>query len=287
MPSTTQPARDRSALLGLALCLITGCATAQGGGHPTPFRASPPPPASPALLRALGAQPLASAPERAPPDLDQHVSGRAHRCALRLSDSSAWCWGDNDHGQLGDGSLVSRPTPAPALYIRDAVALAASRDHTCALLNDGDIWCWGSNDLGQLGDGSTATRPTPSQTPPLPLPARALSAQADQVCALLTDGAVWCWGRGSAADPSPMDGLEGEDITQITSGPQFSCARSREGGVWCWGDISWTGCARCAINRPARVLDIADAADLLASPAHPFACALLPDGQTQCWGKGR
>jgi hypothetical protein len=274
--------RRRAAWLGLAL-LLTGCAATQG--HTTsPSLAAAPSPPDPTLKRAINAPPMGPPPADAPPDLAQHVSGRAHRCALR-ADGTAWCWGNNDHGQLGDGSLISRASAAPALYIRDAVALAARHDYTCALRADGEVWCWGGNDMGQLGDGATVTRPTPSQTPALPLPARALSAQADQACALLSDGAVWCWGRGSAAGPAPVAGFGGEEIAQLISGAQFSCARSREGNVWCWGDISWPGCARCAIDRPAPVLDIVGATEVLASPSHPFACALLPDAQTQCWGR--
>lgn len=98
-------------------------------------------------------------------DLDRvtHItsgpSSARHTCALR-DDGELWCWGANDHGQLGDGSTDTRLVPVRVAA--DVVAVSAGAVSTCAAHRDGSIRCWGLNDQGQLGDGTLAPRSTPT-----------------------------------------------------------------------------------------------------------------------------
>jgi alpha-tubulin suppressor-like RCC1 family protein len=101
-----------------------------------------------------------------------------HTCAL--VDDEVWCWGDNRHGQLGDGTTEDRAEPVRVQGLDDAKWVEAgggprrlpddsseSRAHTCALRADDRFVCWGDNDQGQLGDGSEnrATRPVEVELP--------------------------------------------------------------------------------------------------------------------------
>jgi len=66
-------------------------------------------------------------------------------------DGTLWCWGANAAGQLGDGTLIDRPTPAQ-VGSETWRQVATGAQSTCAIRDDGSLWCWGSNPAG-LGDG--------------------------------------------------------------------------------------------------------------------------------------
>jgi alpha-tubulin suppressor-like RCC1 family protein len=88
------------------------------------------------------------------------AAGASFTCAW-LDDGSAWCWGNNSRGQLGDGSSEQRREPAEVVGLERVVGLTAGGQHTCALLHDRSRWCWGNNTHGQLGDGTNIDRHIP------------------------------------------------------------------------------------------------------------------------------
>jgi alpha-tubulin suppressor-like RCC1 family protein len=78
-------------------------------------------------------------------------------------DSTAWGFGDNSHGQLGDGSTTQRTTPVQVMKaagqpLTRIIDLAAGGGHSIFLLSDGTVWSCGSNTYGQLGDGTNTDR---------------------------------------------------------------------------------------------------------------------------------
>ncbi len=82
------------------------------------------------------------------------AGGGGHTCAVR-DDGTLFCWGDNENGQLGDGTTTRHLVPTRAL-VSDVVAVVAGELHTCALRRDRQVRCWGSNNAGQTGSGTTA-----------------------------------------------------------------------------------------------------------------------------------
>lgn len=89
------------------------------------------------------------------------AAGGWHTCGITVS-GDTYCWGLNDHGQLGVG-LESDPVLEPRRIDSDLVfeSLAGGAWQTCGITADDIAYCWGRNDYGQLGDGTLDDRSAP------------------------------------------------------------------------------------------------------------------------------
>jgi hypothetical protein len=172
--------------------------------------------------------------------------GESHTCAI-LDDSALKCWGYNNHGQLGDGSLTSRNTPTDVSLGSDiAVAVSTGRHHTCAILDDATVSCWGWNDRGQLGDGTTTEQPSATEVT-IDRDAIAISTGDRHSCTILDNGSAMCWGynmfgqlgTGNTADTSIPEYVDFTNrvlnIVGIVGGTHHSCAVLSDGSLYCWG----------------------------------------------------
>lgn len=83
-----------------------------------------------------------------------HVSaGGRHTCGI-TTDGEAYCWGNNEFGQLGNGSTSNSVAPVPISGGLRFESVSAGWEYTCGVTDDGIAYCWGDNGHGQLGDGS-------------------------------------------------------------------------------------------------------------------------------------
>jgi alpha-tubulin suppressor-like RCC1 family protein len=82
------------------------------------------------------------------------AGGASHTCGI-LVDDSAWCWGRNDSGQIGNGESgnTNSVVPEPVNGGLEVSQLGAGESFNCVLAADGVVWCWGSNGSSQLGNG--------------------------------------------------------------------------------------------------------------------------------------
>ena len=129
---------------------------------------------------------------------------RHHRCRRRqrrgrphvrgADDGTVRCWGENDFGQLGNGTTAGATTPVQVTGLAGAVDVSAGWRHTCALLGNGTVQCWGQNQFGQLGNGTTTSRTTPVPVSGITGAIGVTAGWWHHSCALLGGGTVRCWG---------------------------------------------------------------------------------------------
>lgn len=117
--------------------------------------------------------------------------GAVHACAL-VADGTVMCWGENDQGQLGDGSLLPSGEPVTVTGVAGGAAIRAGARHTCVRTGNGVVVCWGDNRRHQLADGTTTSRSRPAVVPGI-TGATDLTVSNDSTCAGLK-GEVRCWG---------------------------------------------------------------------------------------------
>jgi hypothetical protein len=175
--------------------------------------------------------------------------GYAHACAIQSSDSTAYCWGWNVNGQLGNGG-GNAFEPTAVLDGHQFIAISAGTVHTCAIRAvDNLAFCWGQQDFGRLGNGATGavSVPTPQQVQG-GIAFSSISAGYDHSCGVrASDGAGYCWGRqgnyrlgnnlnADVAVVAPAAIVNGPAFREITAGQLHSCGVATDNRGYCWGN---------------------------------------------------
>lgn len=245
------------------------------------------------------------------------TSGGSHVCAIRQG--KARCWGYNSRGQLWQGSGASLGDETNELpdLIPDVpaggtvVQIVGGWNHTCALLDTGNVRCWGANDRGQLGFGEAGPNnygDNPGEEPPLAKiggTVAAISAGGSHTCALLTTGAVRCWGSnsyGALGQPGTVSGKTpeamgdidigpGADVIQVAAGGRHTCVVLADGAVRCWGrnasgQLGLSHTMSIGDNETPGTPPPVNVGGEVAEVALGFlhTCARLVSGSVRCWG---
>lgn len=217
------------------------------------------------------------------------VGGAASSCAL-ISDGLVRCWG-GPYGSPGQIVTIAN--------LAGATDIAEGFNHACAVVAGGNIKCWGDNGYGQFGGGTAGNFTTDAQPVTGLSGVSGIFAGGDRSCAVLSGGAMKCWGAGALGDgntsataPVSVLGLIG--VTAVAVGSAHICAVS-SGSVWCWGnnlagqlalDPSG-GPQNTSSNTPfstgVRATSVAVGASQTDAMSD-YTCAVLSAGGVECWG---
>ena len=237
------------------------------------------------------------------------TAGNSHTCVV--ADGRAYCWGDNNFGELGDNNwpIVSTVPvtvdTSGVLAGKTVSAITAGNSHTCVVA-DGRAYCWGWNDYGQLGDNSTTNSAVPVAVDTSGVLAgktvTAIDAGRYHTCAV-ADAQAYCWGQdssGQLGDNSTTDSavpvavdtsgvLGGKTVTAIDGGLWHSCAVA-DGRAFCWG---WNSKAQLGDNSTTNsTVPVAVSTSgplggrtVTAITAGDFNSCAVAEGQASCWGE--
>lgn len=216
--------------------------------------------------------------------------GRDHGCYLDQA-GRALCWGENQRGQLGNGTRTPSGVPVPVSGGLAFVAIAAGHELTCAITAAGAAYCWGMNAAGQLGDGTRTDRSTP---------VRAVSfveltsiASGVQTCGVTRARGLFCWGpgyvSGAAASQMASSAEElGTNVAAVAVGALHTCALRTTGEALCsgWNNQGQFG-NPTAPEQPGGWYPVLGGRRFVSIAIGQFgygACGITAGGAAYCWG---
>jgi alpha-tubulin suppressor-like RCC1 family protein len=222
------------------------------------------------------------------------VGGAGFSCGLDDS-GSAWCWGRNDRGQLGDGTTTNRGAPTQVVGGYTFREVRAGDRHACGLENSGLIRCWGDNLFFRLGVANVALSTAPVLVTNAPL-FEEMTVGGSANCGLTVDGAAYCWGGNfvgelgnvgagnSTMTPTVM--LGDHVFQQIVSAGSATCGLDTAGQAWCTGDNTngqlgdGTQVGRVQLTAVGGGVTFTG---LIGGPRNT--CGVDGAGQVWCWGR--
>lgn len=240
----------------------------------------------------------------------QISAGNYHTCAIAL-DNQVYCWGNNNGGQLGNGTNVSSINPVAVSRgaIPTGVTLTqifAGDAHTCALASNNRVYCWGYNNVCQLGNNSTANSNVPVAVKADGVLSgktiKQVSVGEYHTCVIASDDKVYCWGRNTSnelGDGNNVDSnvpvavkadgvLAGKTIKQVSAGAFHTCAIASDNKAYCWGNNGngQLGSGASSSTPVATSQGAIPAGVILTkiSAGHAHTCVLASNNKTYCWG---
>ncbi|TXH42562.1 MAG: hypothetical protein E6Q90_08955 [Actinobacteria bacterium] len=225
-------------------------------------------------------------------------AGGSHTCVI--ADGAAFCWGNNDSGEVGNGTSGNDVLSPAAVSLPSPVTdISAGRHYSCAVAA-GTAYCWGLNLYSTLGDGTSTPR-----NAPVPVTAGGtlagktvteVAAGYDHTC-VLADGAPFCWGfngdgqlgdgskvTSAAVRPVDMTALAGKALTGLTAGDSYNCVIA-DGGLYCWGNNIYGQLgdgSQTVRDAPTAVTGITGSVTQVSAGAF-HTCAVIT-GAAYCWG---
>ncbi|MCA9654647.1 MAG: DUF4215 domain-containing protein [Myxococcales bacterium] len=177
-------------------------------------------------------------------------AGRDATCALDTM-GGVWCWGNNNDGEVGDGTVNDTAVPQAVALPQPADDISLGINFSCALLTTDAVYCWGEGSDYQLGYGDIIDQLTPVE----------------------------------------VQGLPAGDIVDLEVGARGACVMTAANERHCWGfsETGYLGLApRNQLDLDAPLAFSGPVAEVrLSVPEYRgVLCGVLTDGTVECAGDG-
>jgi alpha-tubulin suppressor-like RCC1 family protein len=237
-----------------------------------------------------------------------------------INSGAAFCSGQNDYGQLGNGmpkiesergwEYMGSDVPTPVAGGLTFSTVSVGKNHACGVTTGNTAYCWGDNRFYQLGNDMIRESPVPVLVAG-GLSFRTVTAGNAHTCAVETSGAAYCWGNGdegqlgngtrisSAVPVAVVGGLSFTFLTTniMENSESYTCGLATSGVAYCWGtgsdgelgngtttvkQGSWS--IKNVLTAPTSVAVGVTFTALSAGGLH--VCGISTSGTAYCWGNG-
>ena len=254
-----------------------------------------------ALVLCLGLTVPALASSTGTANSPAGVEAGSGHAGLIDANGSLWMWGNNNNGQLGNGS--TEDSIVPIKVMDNVVLVSCGGKHTAAIKTDGSLWMWGGNYDGQLGNGSTENSTVPIKVLDnvVSVSCGGSSVTSGFTAAVKTDGSLWMWGSnqyGQLGNGIPKDAIV--PVKVMDNVVTVSCSSlghvaviKTDGSLWMWGengdgqignggggDLNWSPDAKVQ-SVPVKVMDNV----VSVSCGWGHTAAIKTDGSLWMWGE--
>lgn len=163
----------------------------------------------------------------------------------QTASANLYAWGDNQYGQLGDGTTTEKLTPT-LISAENWLSVSCGTYFTHAIREDGLLFACGLNQFGTLGDGTTTNRATLTQIGSSTWRKVSRGPMRTHTLAIRDDGKLFAWGRnhfGQLGDGTTTDRYSPVQIgtsswLDVAAGASHSLAIRDDGTLFAWGNNS-------------------------------------------------
>jgi alpha-tubulin suppressor-like RCC1 family protein len=169
------------------------------------------------------------------------IAAGAEHSLFLMRDGSLWVMGENNYGQLGDGTTNEIVASPERIVASDVQSIACGSFHSLFIKTDGSLWGMGFNSDGQLGNGTTDNAKTPMQI--VSSNVVAVSAGDSHTLFLKSDGSLWAMGanssgqlgNGSFNSTNQPEQIVSSNVTAIAAGDSHTLFLKSDGSLWAMG----------------------------------------------------
>jgi alpha-tubulin suppressor-like RCC1 family protein len=212
---------------------------------------------------------------------------------FEIRQGTLWAWGQNDKGQLGDGSIIDKKSPVQIGTDNKWISITAGPKHTAGIKSDGTQWAWGDNTYGELGDGTLVQKNSPVQVGTDNKWVSVIACNSHNF-GLKSDGTLWAWGQnlnGILGDGTTVQqnvpvliGTENNWVS-IAGGNMHVLALKANGTLWAWGDNAYGQLGDLTTVRKSSPVQIGTENMWASIDAGEFhSVAIKSDGTLWAWG---